>query len=56
MIKPILEIEGKTVKEVVKTKEKLNIKGMDIGNKNLEFTFKYYGQEGKNVGNLYFKK
>ena len=56
LIKPILEIEGKTVKDVVKTKEKLNIKGMDIGNKNLDFTFRYYNQAGKDNGNLYFKK
>ena len=55
LIKPILEIEGKSVKEVVRTKEKLNIKGEDIGNKNLDFTFKHYGQAGKNIGNLYFK-
>ncbi len=55
LIKPILEIEGKTVKDVVKTKEKLNIKGMDIGNKNLDFTFRYYNQAGKDNGNLYFK-
>ena len=56
LIKPILEIEGKSVNEVIKTKEKLNIKGMDIGNKNLEFTFKYYNQAGKDNGDLYFKK
>ena len=55
LIKPILEIEGKSVKEVVRTKEKLNIKGQDIGNKNLDFTFRYYGQAGKDKGNLYFK-
>lgn len=55
LIKPILEIEGKSVKEVVRTKEKLNIKGEDIGNKNLDFTFKHYGQAGKDRGNLYFK-
>ncbi|MCL4376654.1 hypothetical protein M1558_04170 [Candidatus Parvarchaeota archaeon] len=55
LIKPILEIEGKSVKEVVRTKEKLNIKGKDIGNKNLDFTFKHYGQAGKDRGNLYFK-
>lgn len=30
--------------------------GMDIGNKNLDFTFRYYNQAGKDNGNLYFKK
>ncbi|MGC8533753.1 MAG: hypothetical protein ACP5MV_03975 [Candidatus Parvarchaeum sp.] len=56
LIKPILEIEGKSIKDIVKTKEKLNIKGMDIGNKNLDFTFRYYNQAGKDRGDLYFKK
>ena len=55
LIKPILEIEGKTVKEVVKTWKKLNIHGKNIGNKNLDFTFRYYGQAGKDRGDLYFK-
>ena len=56
LIKPILEIEGKTVKEVEKTREKLDIHGKDIGNRNLDFTFRHYGQAGKDRGNLYFKR
>jgi hypothetical protein len=29
---------------------------MGIGNKNLDFTFRYYNQAGKDNGSLYFKK
>ncbi len=54
LIKPYLEIEGKTEDDVRNAIKELNIKGEQIGNTNLVAVFDKYGHRGKDYGDLRF--
>jgi adenylate cyclase, class 2 len=55
LIKPYIEIEAKSEKEIRTTIKELNISGTELGNTNLVEIFNLCGQHGKDLGDLKFK-
>jgi adenylate cyclase class IV len=54
LIPQLVEVEGRTAKEVRKTIKELKIEGKDMGNSNFAKIFAMYGQKGKDAGDLHF--
>lgn len=54
MVKPYIEIEAPSAREVKSAIKELGVKGTNLGNTNLIEVFKRSGQYGKDVGDLRF--